>query len=698
MATHILRRTLLTSTALIGLGSVAIAQSTTEDETDDEAVSESTYLSPLTIGSGWVGAGDSFTKTAAVSSISKDEIGLFGGQNIDNAIRSQPGVSTRDNQQNTGVAVNIRGLEGSGRVAMSIDGARQNFRFTGHEAQGFTYVDPALLAGIDIQRGSADGASGAGALAGSADFRTIGVDDVLEAGDDFGGYVTSSIGNNGAGTAPSGAVAFRVNDTFALLAASSYRNTDNYKNGDGQEVANTYQETQSNLVKAEITPTADQKITISGMIYESDFYSNSYPQTVTNKTGTIKYDYTPEDNELVDLHANLYINDTTMNYGTSTTISGGGSARGRVIDDTGAGLDVTNTSRGALGDALIASTYGFSLSGDNVYVLNSTSTTATGVNPSGVSTLSSIFNSTTATVGAFDLTGGLRYDYYTASGEADDKTSTDILQIDKAEGRLLPSAKIALNNLDWITPYLSYDETFRAPTVNELMIGGSHPSGATGSYRANPELDPEYARTIELGANVVRNGVITADDSLQIKADVFYSLVDDYITYMSSGGYSYFGNNEGTSAIAGLELQAGYDAGFVFASLAYTHTETDLPSQVNGLGAQSYLPTDVFTATAGVRVLDNQALTLGGRISVTSDAYIGDINNYTSDPANSYTDGYTLVDLFANYQFDNGVELGASISNVFDVAYTPALSTTPSTSGQVTGRGRTIELTAKARF
>ena len=65
-----------------------------------------------------------------------------------------PGTSTRENPQNPGVAVNIRGFEGSGRVNMMIDGVRQNFRFTAHEAKGFAYVDPALLAGVDIMRGA----------------------------------------------------------------------------------------------------------------------------------------------------------------------------------------------------------------------------------------------------------------------------------------------------------------------------------------------------------------------------------------------------------------------------------------------------------------------------------------------------------------------------------------------------------------
>lgn len=712
MAHRDFRWTLLASTALIGLATTpGFAQTTKAKSPAPVAAAksaESTYLSPLVVSAASIagGIGDPYAKTAAVSSISKDDISQFGGQNIDNVLRTQPGVFTRDNPQNVGVAVNIRGLEGSGRVAMTIDGAKQNFRFTGHEAQGLTYVDPALLAGIDVQRGAAEGAAGAGALAGSANFRTLSVDDLLTDPDkNYGGYLTSSLGNNGDGVAPSGAAAFRVNDTFAVLGALSYRKTFDYQNGLGQTVPFTGQEILSGLAKAEITPSIDQKLTISGVFYRGDFVANSYAQTVYNKTGTVHYDYTPSDNELVDLHANFYVNDTTMLYGKTPGSATGGTAQGRIIDDLGLGLDVTNTSRGALGDHQVASTYGISSSVDNVNVTNSSTSAATGVNPSGVSKLASIYDSTTVTLGPVDLTGGLRYDYFTVDGQASAKAGNALglpvgtFDVNRAEGRLSPSAKIALNAVDWFQPYVSYAETYRPPTSNELMVGGAHPStsGPPGpGFVPNPNLRPEVARTVEIGANFTRNGIVNADDSVKVKADVFVSKVDNYVTAMfTPAGDSYFGNNPGTSTITGFELQGGYDAEVFFASLAYTHTATDLPSQVNGFGAQSYLPTDIFTTTLGTRLLEDHSLTLGGRLYAVSQSYVGAVN--VSAGQSPYQPGYTLVDLFANYKLQNGIELGANVSNVFNVAYTPALSTTPSLTVPA-GRGRTFELTAKAKF
>ena len=158
-----------------------------------------------------------------------------------------------------------------------------------------------------------------------------------------------------------------------------------------------------------------------------------------------------------------------------------------------------------------------------------------------------------------------------------------------------------------------------------------------------------------------------------------------------------------------------YDAGVVFAGLSYTYTDTHLPSQLNGAGAHSYLPEHILVATGGFRLLD-QKLTVGARVSYFSESYVGDINAGPpgfASYAGPFMPGYTLVDLFTSYRFDNGFELGATVVNLFDVDYTPALTTPIVPFGPATptncfgsnlpncsdyGRGRTFLLTAKAKF
>jgi len=744
MAFRTYRWALLTGTALLGLAvGPALAQQTKTEAADcktdakgavdpncapaskQAAVAKgSTYLTPLVVSGNADagGVGDPYATPKAVSTVGPDEINQFGGQNLDDVLRTQPGAFTHDNPQNPGLAVNIRGMDSYSRVNMEIDGARQNFRFTGHDAAGMTFVDPAMLGGVDITRGAVDGVGGAGALAGVANFRTLDVDDLIKDGKDYSGFTSITAGTNGDGVSEAAAAAYRVNDTFAVLGAISKRNPWDYDNSEGETVQNTAQDIISGLVKAEITPTLDSKFTVSGLIYNDNFAANGYQQTVNNQTYSAKYDYTPADNPLVDLHAGIYYNATRMQYTgiepnspftqPPYTLPPYNSIDwlpdvGRVIDDRSWGVNATNTSRGQIGDFGIKSTYGFEYSGDNAEVTNANS--LPGVNPSGNATIASVFSATTVSRGIVDLTGGLRYDYYSANGNVPlsdanaDPTFSGPASL--SIGRLDPSVTLALNPTDWFQPYVSYSQTFRPPTVSELFTGGEHPGGFV-VFGANPNLQPETADNWEIGANFRRDDLITAGDSLRLKADYFYSSVDNYITgnLFPTGAMgpfgpvygSYFVNNPGITHVQGVELQAAYDAGRYFAGLSYTHTTNDLPPTI-GLGVVSYTPSDVFTGTIGVRLLEQQNLTLGARLYAVSNTNQG-LDSETLEPL-APLPGDNLVDLFANYKFDNGLEIGANVSNVFDVSYSPSLSTTPDLDpAGGTGRGRTFEFTAKASF
>lgn len=651
------------------------------------------YLSPLVT---QADEEDPYAEPAAESTISADAIDLFGGQNLDDVLRSTAGTFTRDNPQNPGVAVNIRGLEGSGRVNMMIDGVRQNFRFTGHEAQGFTYVDPALLAGIDVSRGAVSGVGGAGALGGAVNFRTLGADDILSPGRTAGGFMALNYGDNGAGFAPVAAGAARFG-TVSLAAAVSQRSPDNYDNGDGLEVPGTEQDLLSGLVKFEYRPSADHRLTLGGIYYDNDFLANSYNQNVDSKQYTANYAYTPG-TDLVDLRVNAYRSDVTMTYSDAPGIPTGGTALGRVIEDVGTGFDISNTSR--LGSN-VAINYGIEYFQDDVDVVNSAAVPDRGVNPSGESSIGGVFADTRVRFGIADVILGLRYDRYTVEGRGSVTAGNPLgmpegpYVVDRSDGRFNPKLTLALNPADWVQPYVSWSKTFRPPTISETMTGGSHPpsGGPPQSFFPNPFIKPETSRGWEAGANFTSGPAFTADDSLRVKLGYFHNRVDDYITAIMGQGV-YFGNNPGTSTVKGIELEGGYDAGFVFANLSYTHTDSDLPSQVNGFGAQSYVPDDVLSATIGARLIERR-LTLGTRYYKVSRSFIGEINAPAGDP---WEPGYGLVDLFANYVFTNGTELRANVSNLGDKAYTPVLSTPAGGTDLDTGRGRTVSVTAKFRF
>lgn len=89
-----------------------------------------------------------------------------------------------------------------------VDGITQSFYGTstsGTAIHGSTnsmagvLIDPNFLVGVDVTRGDSSGSSGVNALAGSANLRTIGVDDVVFTGNPFGVRSRFSVGSNGIG-------------------------------------------------------------------------------------------------------------------------------------------------------------------------------------------------------------------------------------------------------------------------------------------------------------------------------------------------------------------------------------------------------------------------------------------------------------------------------------------------------------------
>lgn len=641
-----------------------------------------------------------YTTPGAVSTVGSGDMSTYGGSTND-VLRSIPGTSVRESPSNPGVAVNIRGMEGSGRVNMMIDGVRQNFRFTGHEAQGFTYVDPSLLAGVDIARGAVSTVGGAGALAGAANFRTIDIIDVLKPGQTAGALSTGSWGTNGQNWTgmQAGAVS---NGRVGFVGAISGRNPDDFKNGEGVTVPYTGQDLRSGLVKGEFLLTEEQKLKVGGVFYRNDFVANSYDQTITSDIWTVNYHYKPVHTPLINLKVNAYRSDVTMEYHGPYTPSPFLSSTGRMINDVGTGFDVSNVSMFRLGGVKVRSEYGYEYFYDDVHSINSTNNPNQGVNPNGESSIGGAFSMTTFSYGIFDFITGLRYDHFTLKGSGAVNEFNPLgmpagpYTVDRDEGRFNPRVTLALKPTKWFMPFVTYSEAMRAPTVNETLMGGIHPGGGpSNGFSPNPFLEPEISKGWEIGFNTAVEHVFTHRDLLRFKANYFNHDVENYITACLDSPFgTYFCNNAGTSVIQGIELQGMYDTGFFFAGASYTWSDSDLPPQVNGLGGQSFLPEHVATLSGGVRLF-NERWTIGGRVFYASEAYVGTINN----PTNPYTDGYTLLDLYTKFKITEDVEVGATVTNVTDEAYSPATNTgaTGGFTGE-TGRGRTAIFNVRAKF
>ncbi|WP_158693425.1 TonB-dependent receptor [Neorhizobium alkalisoli] len=352
-------------------------------------------------------------------------------------------ITNRAEGQKPGISVNVRGLQDMGRVTTSIDGARQNFQRSGHGGYQQTFVDTAFIRAIEVEKGAVRGVGGAGSLGGLVDFRSVGVDDIIEAGKDYGAEVEAGTGTNNYNFAGSAIGAVRLSDTFSILGGIATRNIGDYKIGThggedltlpdltvvDDDVIFSRREILNTLLKAEWDITDDLNFVGSWMHYKATGATGGYNGIVSglrtneqdyfNDTLTATFTYDPE-SELIDAKARLWYNDTVndekRDYGTGTT------------DDYSYGLkslggSLENTSRFTLPIGDLALHYGaeaYQDTGDTRSLTPPASDPGydpgwglRGANPPGKRLMASGFASATLEHNDWlTLTGGLRYDYY----------------------------------------------------------------------------------------------------------------------------------------------------------------------------------------------------------------------------------------------------------------------------------------------
>lgn len=155
----------------------------------------------------WVdGAGGGLTTESvyvtpgSVAHVSGETLERFRGDSPADMFRGVPGVISSNATSGAGsIDVNIRGMQGLGRVAMKVDGAENQVTiYQGYQGiSNRSFVDPDLIAGIDIKKGPDVSSSG---IAGTVAMRTVDASDIVKDGNTFGLKV--KVGGGGNTTAP----------------------------------------------------------------------------------------------------------------------------------------------------------------------------------------------------------------------------------------------------------------------------------------------------------------------------------------------------------------------------------------------------------------------------------------------------------------------------------------------------------------
>lgn len=160
-------------------------------------------LDTIDVSGGRVSASDvPYSTPAPISYISEQTIDRFRGSSPADIFRGTPGVMSGEARNGAGsIDVNIRGMQGMGRVAVTVDGAENGLSvYQGYQGiSNRTFVDPDLLAGADIRKGADASSRG---IAGTVAMRTLGADDVVKPGEKWGVWVKTGFGTNTATPRP----------------------------------------------------------------------------------------------------------------------------------------------------------------------------------------------------------------------------------------------------------------------------------------------------------------------------------------------------------------------------------------------------------------------------------------------------------------------------------------------------------------
>ncbi|MCR4157912.1 TonB-dependent receptor [Kerstersia gyiorum] len=193
-----------------------------------------------------------YQAAGSMNVLTRDDIERFRGTSVGDIFQGIPGVLVGENRNSGGLDINIRGMQGQGRVPVLVDGARQETTvYRGYAGvSSRSYVDPDLIGGITIEKGPTMAAGGTGATGGLVSMRTLNAEDILEEGETFGVRMRgSAIGNNSgsvpeAGTQagyyfPLGAV-YRKDCVIASTCGGEYQMPDSFAPEDSMDRPGTF--------------------------------------------------------------------------------------------------------------------------------------------------------------------------------------------------------------------------------------------------------------------------------------------------------------------------------------------------------------------------------------------------------------------------------------------------------------------------
>lgn len=794
-------------------------------------VLNTTLLDTITVSGGnGISAVDAPYYTAAPTAfISEQSIERFRGSSPADIFRGTVGVMSAEARNGAGsIDVNIRGMQGMGRVKTTIDGAENAINiYQGYQGvSNRTFVDPDLLAGVEIQKGSDAASSG---IAGTVAMRTVEAGDIVKEGNRFGIRVKGGFGTNSskpvagekAGyelinkgysgpqmndpdlpdydslfppvinasdatmdrpaflkpTNGSGSIVAAMKDEqYEFLAGYAYRKRGNYhagKNGPaselinhggqsicryscdtipndpynsywypqymeqsgltnyraGEQVLNTQLETKSWLVKGKVNFGDGHSVQLGYTGFQSisgdRIASNLNGRTVRAEqqslttdadihTGTFKYRWNPEDNDLINVKSNIWVTRLEQRsppayelwFSDPSKKPPAGFKPGPDLWTWGA--DVSNESRHVTAYGDIDLTYGVSYKledtspGDGTAEWDYMIDLRDGKREEVATYVKAVYKP----VDWLTLNGGLRYSHMWSQDRSNPTNRLPEIDYGSAtfkEGGFSPSIGVTVEPVKGTQLYANYSSTLRAPSIMESV--------SAFNMSVNTNTKSERSNNWEVGVNFVEESLLAKADQAMVKFGYFNWDVQDYIAreWYKDPAKVYQNMrifNIDRAKFSGLEFSTRYDLGGFSAELAanyYLNVEfcrtadtCENKSLYADYATNAVPPKYGIDLTLSQKLLED-SLTVGGRLSYVSNRAIGH-GDATAVGASQFIkliewEPYTLVDVFAEYKLNENYTATVRVENLTDRYYVDPLSLV-----MQPGPGRTFYASLTAGF
>jgi len=579
----------------------------------------------------------------------------FPGSTLSTVLDTVPGVTTNVVAGDPSVGVAIRGLQDDGRVAVTLDGARQNFGRSGHSANQTFAADTEFLRSVQVVRGPTGTDAATGAIGGTLALRTVGADDLIAPDAERGGEARLRFGTLTAEPQMHGVVAQRIGPDTTVLVGGTRVELDDYTAPNGRDVI-ARQSNRSFLLKLERDLQPGNKVTLGLTTLGSEYFSG---QRLLSRR-----------NRLDSLNATLNFTGTLGLFDEvdATLFHTGTRVAQRRVDDRAEPIGPKRGYRtDTFGLRATAGTDHALFGWDNRLTLlldtlrddvdvNDPTALGGSLTAAGTRRFLSFMAENTTVIGPnTDLVFALRFDDYELTSDEGESTGSQVS----------PSLTLR-HHMGPLTVYGILARAFRPPTLSEALVNGQHPEPADFLIRPNPALSPERAMTYEIGATLGIDTLLVEGDRLDARLTVYRSDVQDYIALEEQGTLFdpvFQFENVDEVRIEGAELEVSYEVPFGFARLSGQFTEgtdRDTGETVSGVAPDGY------GITAGWRSPDRM-WEIGGRYTRREARENGTLSS----------DAWNTWDLFLTRSFGNGGSLSLALNNITDETYTPYLKTEP---------------------